>query len=294
MIDASGWSYVLKDIPRANPNNGGFNYLGLGVIILVVISIFAIMSKKVRDLKIIKENVPLIIMCVGLTIFAISNKVAIGLFEFEYEIPDGLLSFANVFRASGRMFWPVLYLIMLVGIAIVVKGFSKRAAGLILGFVLLIQIVDTSSGWLPIRKKLMQEPRKVWDSTLVDNFWEIAATRYTKIRYIPIENKSPEWRNLAYFAATHKLETDAVYLARVGKTEIENAQTHSLEKLRNGNYDLDTLYILDDKSFNQALLSIDKKTTLQLKIDGLNVVAPGWYACNLCRDYINPSKMVIN
>ena len=54
---------------------------------------------------------------------------------------------ANVFRCSGRMFWPVFYAIIFVVIFLIVRGNNTRTAVYLLGFALVIQIVDTSAAW---------------------------------------------------------------------------------------------------------------------------------------------------
>ena len=52
----------------------------------------------------------------------------------------------SVLRASGRMFWPAYYLILIFTIIFVFRVVSEKKSILILSILLLIQIVDTSSG----------------------------------------------------------------------------------------------------------------------------------------------------
>ena len=48
----------------------------------------------------------------ALTLFAVSNRIAVGPHEFGYALPELALKAANAFRASGRMFWPVFYVVL--------------------------------------------------------------------------------------------------------------------------------------------------------------------------------------
>ncbi|MEJ2613019.1 MAG: DUF6311 domain-containing protein [Candidatus Thiodiazotropha sp.] len=277
VIDSSDWSYVLKDIPQAAGDYEGFNYLGLGIIFLFVLSLPGFFSK----------NRHLLVLFILLALFAASNSVAIGSFEFKYPLPNFALDLFNIFRASGRMFWPVFYVIIFFLIHFTIKQFDQRTAAAVLGLALVAQIVDTSVGWLPIRKNLMATPSDVWSSSLVNQFWHDASIKYEKIRYIPVGNNSSEWKTFAYFASQHNLSTDAVYLARVSTHSLEGAQRKASEILSADNYDQDSLYILDDRSFRRALINGNRDTDLFARIDGFNVVAPGWKKCSECRSIVD-------
>lgn len=285
VIDSSGWSYVLKDFPEAKGDYEGFNYLGIGVLLLFVLSLPGLFSKGHNIFPLLLRYWYLFLLFVLFAVFAASNSVAIGSFEFKYQLPVIILEFSNIFRASGRMFWPVFYVIVLFLIYLTIKQFDQRTAVIILGFALLAQIVDTSAGWMPIRKKLMTTPSEVWSSPLVNQFWRVASNKYKKVRYIPVGNHSSEWKVIAYFAGQYNLSTDAIYLARVDAHALKGAQTQASEVLRLGNYEQDSLYILDDRSFRTALINGNRDSDLFAKVDGFNVVAPGWKNCPECLSF---------
>jgi hypothetical protein len=50
---------------------------------------------------------------------------------------------------------------------------------------------------------------------LSDPFWAEAARHYQRIRIVPSGNQAHWWEEVAVYAATMGLETDAVYLARL-------------------------------------------------------------------------------
>ena len=281
ILDSNGWSYLLKDISGGAGDYEGFNYLGLGVLFLFVIVIPVFFSTWKRLSGAVRRYSYLLILLISLSIYAITNSIGFGpLHVVYYNLPDFVLRFANIFRASGRMFWPVYYLIIFTIIFLVVNKYKKFSI-LLLSLAFILQVVDTSKGWRGIRRKMVK-PSQTWNTPLSDSFWEEAAVRYQKVRYISPGNLTPEWMNLGYFAGTQGLATDAVYLARIGSEAVANARSKAQDILKNDNFDHDTLYILDDNSFRQAVISVDKNSSLLAKIDGFNVVAPGWQSCEDC------------
>lgn len=282
LFDSSGWSYLFRDFPEAAGDYEGFNYLGLGSIFLLVLSFPFILNIKKEAACLFREYYFFFILFTLFFLFAITNSIGVGLFELKYPLPDFFLQLANTFRASGRIFWPVFYVITFLLIVFVIKSFDARTAGFVLGLALLFQIVDTSSGWLPIRGKNMVESSPKWSSPLVSKFWADAATNYQNVRRIPVGNHSSDWQVFAYYAGKHGLNTDSVYLARVDSVSLAKAQQQASESVRNGSFNRDSLYILDDSSFREAVLAGDSSVDLFARVDGFNVVAPGWKDCADC------------
>lgn len=285
LLDSSGWSYVLNDIPEVSGEYEGFNFLGLGVIFLLVCALPGMLAGSFGLRDKIRRLPVLLVVLAGLTVFAVSNRVSFGLFGFQYPLPDLALQAANVFRSSGRMFWPVFYTILFVVIYCIIRGNNKRRAVVLLGLALLIQIADTSAGWTStdIRYHLMAKRKSTWDTPMANIFWKEAASRYKKVRWIPPENLSLYWQELASYAGTHGMATDAVYLARYDYKKLELAQRNASDALQTGKYEGDSLYVLNDDAFRLAAKSTDTANDLLAEIDGFNVLAPGWKKCTGCR-----------
>lgn len=81
-----------------------------------------------------------------LALWAISNRVYLGpILVLSYPLPDALLtSVLAWFRASGRMFWPVAWLLVGLGIAGALRGRSARGAVIVAAVALLLQWQDVS------------------------------------------------------------------------------------------------------------------------------------------------------
>ncbi|GHU35136.1 hypothetical protein AGMMS50256_29830 [Betaproteobacteria bacterium] len=149
-------------------------------------------------------------------------------------------------------------------------------AVILLGLALAVQLVDTSAGYRDIRKRSMIEQESTWHTPLIAPFWEQAASKYNKVRFIPPNNRLQQWKTLSYYAATHNLSTDAVYLARVGESAVENSKSKAMASIEDGKYEADALYILDEAYFRQAIFNINTDNDLVSRVDGFIVVAPGW------------------
>ncbi len=282
LFDPSGWSYVLRDIPEAAGDYEGFNYLGLGVIVLGITALPSLISAKSGVMSQVRNRPMILAVVFGLTIFALSNRWGIGSVNFVFALPDAALRIGNIYRGSGRMFWPVFYLILFTTIFLVVRGYSNRVAITLLGLGVIIQVADTSSAWKDIRANLMTKPRSTWQSKMVDPFWSEAATKYSKVRWLLPGNHTSSWLPVASYAGTHGLATDAVYLARVSLAAVEHAQQKARDVLLTGKFEADSLYFLEDGLLPQAAINLNIHNHLVAQIDGFTIIAPGWKKCISC------------
>ncbi len=291
VLDPSGWSYILGDIPEAPGVYEGFNYLGSGMIFLAVCALPGAFKGRMGIVRSAVKKPFLLAALISLTVFALSNRIGIKSTWFEIQLLDFITHLANVFQSSGRFFWPVFYAICFVIICVVIRSYSERVAITLLGLGLLLQIVDTSAGWLDIRAKLMTAQSSVWQTKMVSPFWSEAADKYSKVRWLPPGNHTPEWRDVANYAGMHRLGTDAVYLARVDWIALETALQKSSKILLTGQFEPDTLYLLEESRVAEAAMSLNAESDLLAKIDGFNVVAPGWKKCTSClsvSEEVNP------
>lgn len=282
LFSANAWSYVLKDLPKGVGDSEGFGFLGLGLLLLGLCGFVGWLQGQTGLGARLRRYGFLLLALAGLMAFAVSNNVAVGALDFSYPLPAKVIAVANIFRGSGRMFWPVYYAVILVIIFLVIRANAARTATCLLALALVIQAADTRSGWAPIRKHLMMEPSSRWATPLVDPFWQSAAAHYQKVRWLMPQNHSPEWLNVAAFAASHGLPTDAVYLGRMGQAPLQAAGRKTSEMLVSGRYDPDTLYLLGDRAFLRAFSTVDTTTDLFTSIDGFKVLAPGWKQCREC------------
>jgi len=273
--EAPSWSYVLPNLSVKGGDYEGFNYLGLGVIILFIF-VLPHLFRHLRDISIESRWFPLIFISLVLTFFAISNNIGIGSFDIHIPIDDTIIGFASVLRSGGRMFWPVFYLILWCLIYFLVNNYNFRSALAIIALALTIQAVDTSAGWATSRKQVASKAA-TWEPRLKSPDWEAITSPYSKIRLIPPGPSIRDHTDIAYFAATNKMPTDAAYLARIDHYRKIKAFEHAEYKLKTGNYEIDSLYIISPKYVHIAKQFMNHERDLFVIIDGFFVLAPYWY-----------------
>ena len=277
------WSYIIKDIPvPAGSDFEGFNFLGSGILFIIIVSTILIINNYNDIFLKIKQYKWLILLCLTIFMFALSNSIAIATYEFNYYLPSSVLKFANILRASGRFFWVIFYIIIFSFLYILINYTNKKTILIILSLAVIIQILDTSIGWMQIRKKLMIKSKDYWVTRLNNSFWADIPKHYTKLRHIPLINYTKNWSTLSYYSANNNLKTDAVYLARAQGKNFFKAVKSTEQVIQNGSFATDSIYILDDENYDKALKFRENnknitKYHLYTKIDGFNVIAPNWF-----------------
>ena len=127
-VNARGWSYLLPTLGE----HGGFNYYGLGALVLVLGAAAGALVAGPHALP-APRWWPLIAVCAAFTVFALSNRVGIGPWELVIPLPRSWERAAGILRVSGRMFWPVYYLLLWLALAWLlpraVARFGRMAAG---------------------------------------------------------------------------------------------------------------------------------------------------------------------
>ena len=133
ILDATGGQYE------------GYNYLGLGVLGLLAL---ALVGQRRTAPRAIARNCGLVAAAVGLTVFAASQAVYFGPWRIAdlSVVFDPISTLSEMFRSSGRFFWPVGYLLLGVAVAGVAGVWPRRfgaSVALALG-VFAVQAADVS------------------------------------------------------------------------------------------------------------------------------------------------------
>ncbi|MCG6533160.1 MAG: DUF6311 domain-containing protein, partial [Syntrophales bacterium LBB04] len=211
------WSKLLPAQKGGSGDYEGFNYLGLGMLGLCLVAVYVFL----RNVKISHKVkiIPIFIISVGFFLFAISNKVAIGTHElFSYNLPLIAKPFAYTFRASGRFFWPVTYLIYLTTFYLLFTRLKRNAIIMLCVVMLCLQIIDSANAWRTLRKDIYRS--SAWVSPMQSPAWSDIAHRYRQIIFVPPSNMPANWMPLAHFAATHRMAINIGYFTRVKRDKM--------------------------------------------------------------------------
>ena len=138
--------------PTGNQFREGLNYLGASVLILVLI----VLIRHPRTVKHgIADHPLLALLCLGLFFFSLSSKIYCGS-HLIAEIPlvPGVETLYKTLRASGRFFWPCIYLITLLPVAVLWR--TKPDSKIILVLLFFLAIAQNVEVW-PLRERIRDE-----------------------------------------------------------------------------------------------------------------------------------------
>ena len=240
------WSNFLAKREFQNGQIEGFSYLGLSGFIFLIIFLFNMFNKRNN---IIYSNIKIFTICVIFLILSTSNNIYfdqtsiinIPLNKFFYAI-------ANIIRASGRLIWPIYYLIFIVGIIFIYQNFQKKISLLIILILLLVQIADISKGLnqYKLGKQYDQKNNQIF---IKDKIWKDLSRNYEQIRLLEPQNQSKIYHLLSKTLFKEKfLKTDIVYLARANRQKIIDMKYKIVNLLDIGDLDLfhKTVFISDN------------------------------------------------
>jgi len=296
LFDAGRFSYILKSIPHPEDLEEGFNFLGLGILGILALSLMTLTGAWVMgkawsrrssvDIARTPNTIgPVLILSLAVfTAFALSNQISLGMWTWTYPLSESVLQTAGILRSSGRFFWPVYYVLVFLLLRWVINHYSLKKAQLILGAALAIQIIDTSAGWLALRNTFTQLSIHQKAPALSGPFWDSAAKRYTKIVIWPLRSGQTQehWQAISYFASQHQMGTNAVYLGRrADPTKVEQSNQTVLAQLESGQLSADTLYILSNTPKHQEWLFSKRfaPDTCLMTINELIVIGRAWPSC---------------
>lgn len=275
------WSRILPDLPGDWIQNESFNFLGLGVIVLLCCALvrrhtYVLLARAIRKWPWSATGV------LALALFSLSHEWG-GHFRFiRLPVPDAALEVASVFRASGRMLWPAVYVVCVAAIVLVLRTYAGRSAIIIVALALGTQLVDTSAGWERTRTIFGTFSMRPYIESLTGEFWDRAAQRYRNVRALPLEIHPMGWERMARFAVEHRMQTDVVYLARINATRAEARQVELSKYVARGCYPRDSLFLVQPSALADVRKSLDASRDLLTEVDGLLVLAPGWFDDGAC------------
>ena len=271
--DVDLWSKILRVHNGGGGDYEGFQFLGIGIIGLAIISIYELIKNKKKIFHI--RVLPLCVLSLLFFLYAISNKIALGSHEiFSYSLPSFINIITGAFRVSGRFFWPVSYLIYLSIFYLIFTRVNRRSAMVICVLFLIIQIIDSNHAFSYFRDQFSK--KRPYVSVLRSPEWNIIANNYKKVFLVMPGNIPKNWIILSDFAVVHHMSTNFGYFARIDNKKLQQAQIKLGESIISNNFDPGALYFFEnDACWNLAIAQLQKSDFAGLK-DGLRFIAPNF------------------
>ncbi len=238
--NSNNWSMILPDIYNFNGESEGFAYLGLGILILVLY----LTVKNIKNLINVQLNYKYFSLCLFLFLLALSNNISFGSFNLvSIDLPNALYAPLSILRASGRLIWPVYYIIIIFSIY---KFYSLKQKGhsFFLLIFLLIQIFDFSNS---LNINFFKE-KKVRNVKLNDPIWKFVSENYTNISTTKISNRTESFKLISNFLIDNDFESTNYF--RLGRYNREIASIYRskfTKKLIFKEIDLNKAFAIENK-----------------------------------------------
>jgi len=292
--DSLDWSFFLNNIKGTSLE--GFNYLGLGGIILLtiglVIYLFKIFTNKNYFTRTIKNNLGLVLIILFLSSWAITSNIYFkGVEVFSFPLHNYILGVLSIFGATGRFFWPVYYLLIILSLFYLYKNLEKKYSLIILISILCIQIVDIAPGLSNyfLHKKHINKPK-----IFQDEIWKTIPKNYEKFRTTYLfNNYGPIFSSLNHFLGTSQIaKTDIVLSTSLSRSKAAQARYNFNKSLYNKKLPADTAYVVDNLGHLKLMKNYLKNTDNGFFYrDNLWLVLPGKKVEMSSNDIENISKI---
>ena len=218
------WSLFLPEISSQwQEKIEGFNYLGLGGIFLLGIGIFYFFFSPSKFK--FKKYRPYFFIVILFPLVALTHRVSFAdNLLFEFELPKYLYGLFSTVRASGRLFWPVYYLLFLGSILIVYKNFSKKNSLYILVLLFFLQLADISPG---LKKYLNSNLFKKEKQKIDHLFWNNLSEENKILRTTYLNNETHLLMSLKEVLISQKFKsTDISKYARYNRSKASESRSH--------------------------------------------------------------------
>ncbi|HWY17002.1 MAG TPA: DUF6311 domain-containing protein [Rhizomicrobium sp.] len=275
-IDPLGGALILKHIPLIGSGQAyeGYNYLGIGILLLLTVTL-ARKPKFLRGLWSPSLR-PLVIVSVVFTVLALSLKVTFGnQVLFTIPAPNLVFYWLAALRSSGRLFWPVYYLLVLAaiaGVVISIRSITWQRA--VLAAALLLQYADIHT----LRNDVAIASEKPHPNPLISADWTLLLQHHRHLVILPAmqcdPNASPggleAWPHFARLVARSNLTLNSAYLGRIGIKAFTIDCTSTPRAVLQNGLRPDTAYVLNDAF---ALQVLQKPVLFHYcrRVDGFNL-----------------------
>ena len=239
-VNANDWSIILPDIHNFSGEREGFAYLGFGILILI----FYLTIKRIKNFKNIELNYKYFTLCLFLFLLALSNNVSFGSISLvSIKLPNYLYAPLSILRASGRLIWPIYYIIIVFAIYKLYKLENKNKF-LFLTIFLFIQILDFSNS---LNMNFLKE-KKVRDVKFNDSIWVFVSENYTNVSTTKISNRTESFKTISNFLIDNNFEsTNYFRLGRYNRELASEYRSKFIKKLMLKDIDSSKAFIIENK-----------------------------------------------
>jgi hypothetical protein len=273
-INSKGWSWLMSPLKISHETNEDFNYLGIGVLACLPISIYGAYKYRLSAFGAIRKNLFLAVSLACLSFFAASNHISIGEFETHFSLAKFLETPTSLLRSSARMFWPAYYALIFLVLYLAIHTLPRKLLIIYAAIVFSVQILDSSVGWVHVKNSLHTSEKIESATPLKSPFWSLAATNYKNLKTFPLEASQMQknWGVFSNYCALNHMGTDIVYLARIDYQKIKLSNSIFLENISNNEFSDANFYVIQP-NYVANLVDLIGISHFRI-IDGFYVLSP--------------------
>lgn len=243
----------------------GTSYAGTGILLIWIFAVLIIFLKKdaCSNFFVFTKSVWVAFaVTIGMFFYATAGNISLPNISFSI-IPNELFGpIRSYLRSSGRMVWPLFYLLTVIALAIIAGRLKKEISIPLLLIMVGIQFFDLNL-W---HKKFYNRIREVSVlgekdhmpfSVLKDKDLKYIWKRKMHLVAFPAEDLG-KLKPYLWIASKHQLSINIAYLANQSKDVVDKATNHYGKILSSGSLDEDKIYLITSKSFNYQKLCDEK------------------------------------
>jgi len=251
LLDPQGHGSLLwKSLPRIYTQYEGYNYFGLGAILLAVLALPRLIRKR-RNYPWFKHWIvlPLLVCCVILTLLALSTKVVFGSWTLiDLDPHEKLTPYLSTLRISARLFWTAYYTLLGTILAATFSCFRRRWAVALTSVAFVLQLADTSG----LRRWAHTENNETYVSPLRSPVWSRLGSVYQNLMVMPPWQCNPDstpgardgYRIFGFLAAAQHMRINSYFAGRYTEVNREAQCGADISALSHGPLSPDSAYVV--------------------------------------------------
>lgn len=275
LLDSGGLSYFVRDLPGGSGE--GFNYLGLGVLVLLLMAATAWFQRGGRLRRPdggwvaaarARPAVPVLMISVAvLAVTSTLPKVSVGGASAVLPLPPPAMEVLAIFRANGRFHWPLMYLLVVV--AVLAASAVVRRGVWVVGLALALQLVDLQGAFRNVSKDVgtAAEAQVQYQEILRPILSDPEVEALEVVPAFPYPPDIP-WREIGLAAYEADLPLTTVgYLNRYDTAALIEIRDAGLADVQAGRLRSDTVYIVSREVYD-GYLAARPGTQVLTELDG--------------------------
>jgi hypothetical protein len=280
-ITQTGWSQLLPDLPRATTGQDfeGFQYLGLGVLLLLAVAAWLSAFRRQvagpgasRGASWHGFGATVFVAALAMAVFALSPRITFAN-HLVVDLGGPWTGRFAVFRATGRFFWPLAYLLLAWGIATICTRIPPRLTVTILMIAAAIQAIDLHAAHESRRRGARDPGFYVWETPMPSAVWHRILPHYHHLVLYPPPQCATQpvgYEAPAYLAGLHGLTINAGGVARPDEIA-RRRYCHDLgEQMKAGDLQDDAIFIVPPEEV-RAIRTVARRPAVCGAIDRVSV-----------------------